>query len=110
MSASAGGWFVILLALACANLPFVNQRLFAVIPLGKPRKPFWVRLRWSDQVRLAELIVYYLLVGAVGFAVEAGLGNRFAQGWQFYAITACLMLVFAFPGYTWQYLVKHRAS
>ena len=62
MSASAGGWFVILLALACANLPFVNQRLFAVIPLGKPRKPFWARL--------AELIVYYLLVGAVGFAVE----------------------------------------
>ena len=102
MSASAGGWFVILLALACANLPFVNQRLFAVIPLGKPRKPFWMRL--------AELIVYYLLVGSVGFAVEAGLGNRFAQGWQFYAITACLMLVFAFPGYTWQYLVKHRAS
>ena|SRR5437868_11212761 len=102
MSASAGGWFVILLALACANLPFINQRVFAVIPLRQPRKPIWVRL--------VELIVSYVLVGAVGFAVEASLGNAFAQGWQFYAITACMMLVFAFPGYTWQYLVKHRGA
>ncbi|MBY4895767.1 DUF2818 family protein [Cupriavidus sp. AU9028] len=102
MSSSAGGWFIILLALACANLPFVNQRLFAVIPLRWGRKPVWIRL--------AELLVYYVVVGAAGFAVEASLGGRFSQGWQFYAITACLMLVFAFPGYTWQYLVKHRAS
>lgn len=102
MGTSAGGWFVVVLALVCANLPFVNQRLFAVVPLGRARKPFWMRA--------VELIVYYLLVGTVGFAVESSLGNAFPQGWQFYAITACLMLVFAFPGYTWQYLVKHRAS
>jgi Na+(H+)/acetate symporter ActP len=102
MSASAGGWFVILLALACANLPFINQRLFAIVPLRRARKPIWIRL--------AELIVCYAVVGAVGFAVEASLGNAFPQGWQFYAITACMMLVFAFPGYTWQYLVKHRGA
>ncbi|MGT2494920.1 DUF2818 family protein [Cupriavidus basilensis] len=42
--------------------------------------------------------------------VSAGLGNAFPQGWQFYAITGCMMLVFAFPGFTWQYLVKHRAA
>lgn len=102
MSASAGGWFVILLALVCANLPFVNQRLFAVVPLRWPKKPIWLRL--------AELIVWYVVVGVAGFAVEASLGNAFPQGWQFYAITACMMLVFAFPGFTWQYLVKHRAA
>jgi hypothetical protein len=102
MNASTGGWFVILLALACANLPFVNQRLFGVIPLRGPRKSIWIRA--------AELLVCYAAVGAAGFAVEAGLGNVFPQGWQFYAITACMMLVFAFPGYTWQYLVKHRAA
>jgi hypothetical protein len=42
--------------------------------------------------------------------VEANLGGTFTQGWQFYAITACMMLVFAFPGFTWQYLVKHRTA
>jgi len=102
MSSSAAGWFVILLALVCANLPFVNQRLFAMIPLRFARKPLWVRL--------AELITWYVCAGLAGFAVEAGLGNAFPQGWQFYAITACMMLVFAFPGFTWQYLVKHRAA
>lgn len=102
MSSSAAGWFVILLALVCANLPFINQRLFALIPLRFARKPLWMRL--------AELITWYVAAGLAGFAVEAGLGNAFSQGWQFYAITACMMLVFAFPGFTWQYLVKHRAA
>lgn len=102
MSSSAAGWFVILLALVCANLPFTNQRLFVLIPLRFARKPLWMRL--------AELITWYVVAGLAGFAVEAGLGNAFPQGWQFYAITACMMLVFAFPGFTWQYLVKHRAA
>lgn len=30
---SASGWFIVLLALTGANLPFLNQRLFAVVPL-----------------------------------------------------------------------------
>ncbi|PZX27831.1 putative transmembrane lipoprotein [Cupriavidus phytorum] len=102
MSASASGWFVILLALVCANLPFVNQRLFVVIPLRQACKPLWLRL--------LELVVWFGVAGAAGFAVEANLGGTFAQGWQFYAITACMMLVFAFPGFTWQYLVKHRTA
>ncbi|NOV27190.1 DUF2818 family protein [Cupriavidus necator] len=102
MSASASGWFVILLALVCANLPFVNQRLFVVIPLRRARKPLWLRL--------LELVVWFAVAGAAGFAAEANLGGTFTQGWQFYAITACMMLVFAFPGFTWQYLVKHRTA
>lgn len=102
MSSSAGGWFVIVLALICANLPFVNQRLFAAVGLKWPRKPLWLRV--------VELVVWYAVAGMVGFAVEASLGNTFPQGWQFYAITACMMLVFAFPGFTWQYLVKHRTA
>ncbi|MEN7527252.1 MULTISPECIES: DUF2818 family protein [unclassified Cupriavidus] len=102
MSSSAGGWFVILLALVCANLPFVNQRLFAAIGLKWARKPLWLRL--------VELFTWYVLAGLAGLAVEASLGNTFPQGWQFYAITGCMMLVFAFPGFTWQYLVKHRTA
>ena len=102
MSSSAGGWFVILLALVCANLPFVNQRLFAAVGLKWARKPLWLRL--------VELFVWYVVAGLAGFAVEASLGNAFPQGWQFFAITGCMMLVFAFPGFTWQYLVKHRTA
>ncbi|PTB19329.1 DUF2818 domain-containing protein [Trinickia symbiotica] len=97
---SAAGWFVVLLAVLAANVPFANQRLFAVLPLGAVKKSAWIRI--------AELIVLYFAVGALGFMLEARAGNRFEQGWQFYAITFCLFLVFAFPGFTFQYLVRRR--
>ncbi len=97
---SPAGWLVVLLAVLAANVPFANQRLFAVVPLGASRKSAWIRI--------GELIVLYFAVGALGFMLEARAGNRFEQGWQFYAITFCLFLVFAFPGFTYQYLVRRR--
>jgi hypothetical protein len=104
---SAAGWFIVLLALVGANLPFLNQRLFGVVPvpLGEaghnaPKKNAWIRI--------GELIVLYFVVGALGFMLEARAGNRFDQGWQFYAITFSLFVVLAFPGFTYQYLVKRR--
>jgi hypothetical protein len=97
---SAAGWFIVLLALVGANLPFLNQRLFAVVPMKAGKKSGWLRI--------AELIALYVVVGALGFMLEARAGNRFEQGWQFYAITFSLFVVFAFPGFTFQYLVKRR--
>ncbi|MCO4881310.1 DUF2818 family protein [Paraburkholderia caribensis] len=97
---SAAGWFIVLLALVGANLPFLNQRLFGVMPLKATKKSAWIRI--------GELIVLYFIVGALGFMLEARAGNRFEQGWQFYAITFSLFIVLAFPGFTFQYLVKRR--
>lgn len=59
--------------------------------------------------RLLELLVFYALVGVLGFALEANLGNRFAQGWEFYAITLCLFLVLGYPGFVWRYLMKRKS-
>jgi hypothetical protein len=50
-------WLVLLAAAVGANLPFVSERLLAVIPWKQP-KTLWLRL--------GELIVCYLLVGALG--------------------------------------------
>lgn len=100
---SASGWFIVLLALAGANLPFLNQRLFAVVPLKSA-----AAAKKSARIRIGEMIVLYLIVGALGFWLESRAGNRFEQGWQFYAITFSLFVVFAFPGFTFQYLVKRR--
>jgi hypothetical protein len=97
---SSAGWFVVLLSLIGANLPFFNQRLFAAIPLRGSRKSGWMRI--------AELIVLYFVIGGLGYLLEARAGNVFVQGWQFYAVTFSLFLVFAFPGFTVRYLVKHR--
>ncbi len=54
------------------------------------------------------MIGLYLIVAALGCWREPRAGNRFEQGWQFYAITFSLFVVFAFPGFTFQYLVKRR--
>ncbi len=99
---SAAGWFIVLLALVGANLPFANQRLFAAIPVSSKsgKKSVWIRI--------AEMIALYFVVGALGFMLEARAGNRFEQGWQFYAVTFSLFIVLAFPGFTFQYLVKRR--
>ena len=82
-----------------ANLPFINERLLGVISLQKyPIKSFWIRL--------LELAVFYFLAGGLGFYLESSAGNRFEQKWEFYAITVCLMIVFAFPGFVYRYLRK----
>lgn len=99
MSQTASIWIVIVAALVAANLPFVNQRLFAVVPLKRPK---------SLGVHLGELVVLYFVVGLLGTALERRAGQVAAQNWEFYAVTAALFLTFAFPGFVWRYLVRHR--
>jgi len=101
VSQSASVWLVLLLALAAANLPFVNERLLALVPVGAAG-------RKSLAVRLAELVLLYFIVGGIGLLFERRVGQIAPQGWEFYAVTASLFIVLAFPGFTWRYLLKHR--
>lgn len=100
MDVSLSSWFVILLAALAANLPFLNERLFGVISIAQPIKSIWLRL--------VELFSLYLLVRGVGYMLESRIGNVFPQVWEFYAITACLFLVLAFPGFVFRYLRKRH--
>jgi hypothetical protein len=95
----ASVWVVILLAAIAANLPFVTQRLFAVVPLAQGK---------NLAVRLAELVALYFVVGGVGLLLEQRAGRIASQGWEFYAVTGALFLVLAFPGFVWRYLWRHR--
>jgi hypothetical protein len=99
VSPTASVWFVLLAALVAANLPFVTQRLFGLVPLRGAK---------SLAVRLGELVVLYFVVGGLGLLLEKRLGQVAPQNWEFYAITAALFLTFAFPGFVWRYLFKHR--
>ena len=65
MNQSFAVWTVIVLSLLTANLPFVVQRPFLVLPwtqAGEPPRPWW--LQW-----LAALVFFCLLLGLayVGF-------------------------------------------
>jgi Na+(H+)/acetate symporter ActP len=97
---SLSSWLVILLALLAANLPFFSERVFGILAWRAARKPFWLRL--------VELFLLYFAVGALAFFIEARLGNRFHQGWEFYAVTGCLFLVLAYPGFVLRYLRRRH--
>ena len=101
MSLTASVWLVILAAFAAANLPFLNQRLLAVVPLARPK---------TLAMRLGELVLMYFLVGALGLLLEDRAGQIAPQGWEFYAVTGALFVTFAFPGFIWRYLWKHKRT
>ena len=100
MDVSVSSWLLIAVALAAANLPFFNEKLFGVIPLKSPVKHAWTRV--------FELLVLYFVTGAVAYALEARIGNVFAQVKEFYMITVPLFVVLAFPGFVMRYLRKHH--
>jgi Protein of unknown function (DUF2818) len=98
MGQSVSVWLVIVAAALAANLPFLSQRLLAVIPLASGK---------NLAIRLAELVFLYFVVGGAGLLLEKRLGQIAPQGWEFYAITGTLFVTLAFPGFVWRYLLKH---
>jgi len=100
MDVSLSSWLVILLAVLAANLPFFSERVFGVLRWRGATKPFWLRL--------LELFLLYLLLGLIAFVLEARQGNRFRQGWEFYAVTGCLFIVLAYPGFVHRYLRRRQ--
>jgi hypothetical protein len=84
-----------------ANFPFLTESLLGVWRLKQADKPFFIRL--------LELIVLYFIVLGIARLLESNAGNAFSQGWQFYAVTVCLFLVLAFPGFIFRYLRRQTA-
>jgi hypothetical protein len=101
MNQSAAVWLLIFLAVVAANLPFINERLFAVLPIKRfsgSVKPFWVRV--------LELLFWYGVIGLLGTLFERMIGNTFTQRWEFYVTALSLFVVLAFPGFVVRYLLK----
>lgn len=100
MSQTAAVWLVLVVAIVAANLPFVNERLFVVGPRRQPKKFFG----W----RLLELVVFALLTLLLGNTLEAWIGQRAPQAWEFYAAGGCLFITLASPGFVWSYLRRSQ--
>jgi hypothetical protein len=93
---------LLILAFIAANLPFLFERIFFIFKPKASSKAFG----W----RLLELVVLFFAVGGVGLLLERTLGDIHHQGWQFYAINASLFVVFAYPGFVYRYLWRHRGA
>ena len=106
MDVSLASWLVIALAVAAANLPFLTEKVFGLIPL-KQREPGVERNKHAF-MRVFELLVLYFVVGACAYLLESRIGNVFTQVKEFYMITVPLFVTLSFPGFVWRYLRKHR--
>ena len=90
---------LLLLALVLANVPWLTSRLFFVLPLKQSSKS----VAWC----MLELVVFYFLLGLLArYAEQATMGQVSPQKWEFYAITACMFLVLAFPGFIYRFFWK----
>lgn len=99
MEQSASVWIVLAVALAAANLPYLSSRVLLVGPRRDPKPAGW---------RLLELFLLALLTLAIGVGLEARLGQRYPQGWEFYAAALALFITLGFPGFVWRYLRRSR--
>lgn len=99
MDQSLAVWLVLATAIVAANLPYFNERLLLVGPRLAPKAAWW---------RLLELALMAVLTFGLGTALEARIGQRHEQGWEFYAAAACLFITLGFPGFVWRYLRRGR--
>ena len=87
-------------AFIAANLPWISERLFGIVKLKSGTKSVWMAL--------LEWVVMYLLIGMVALGIEKKFtSDIYSQGWEFYASTLCLFLVFALPGFIYRFDLKH---
>ncbi len=97
-SLSIESWLLILVALAAANAAYVSPK-FLFFKSLKDKHVGWC---------LLEMVFWYALIGLIGYSLESMIGNVFQKRWEFFAVSICLFLVAAFPGFTWRFLMKHR--
>lgn len=95
---TAAMYLLLLVALVCANLPFVTVRWFGVKRL--PEKRF--------VHHVPELLLGFGFVACLAYWLEKQGGNVHRQHWQFYVVVGCLYLVFAFPSFVLRYFWHGR--
>ena len=89
----------IIVAFIAANLPWISERLFGLIPLKSDKKSIWLCL--------LEWFILYLLIGLVAMGLEKKFtSDIYSQDWEFYASTLCLFIVFALPGFIYRFDLK----
>ena len=97
MSASAIAWVLTSVGIILANLPFLTKRLAGFFRVSSTHgdKP----ATWAG----VEFLLNYALWIGLGKWLEARQGPAHQQAWEFYAVTAALFAVFAFPGFSRRY-------
>ncbi len=91
---------IVVLALLILNSLWFSARFLFLIPLHA-----FNRTSKSIAIGMFELLCWYFILGGLArYAEYQAIGHLTHQSWEFYAITVCLTLVFAAPGFILRYL------
>jgi hypothetical protein len=101
LDASSAVWGVLAVAVVAANWPYLTERVLLVGPRRQPKAAGW---------RLLELALMAIATWAFGSGLEARIGQRYSQGWEFFAAGLCLFVTLGFPGFVWRYLRRRHAE
>ena len=100
MTSTIAIWILLLLAIMAANLPWISERVLFIWTPEKGKSP------WA---RLGEWLLLYFVVGGIAMGLEQkSMGEIHSQEWEFYAVTLCLFLVFALPGFIYRHDLLHH--
>ncbi|MDH5470741.1 MAG: DUF2818 family protein [Gammaproteobacteria bacterium] len=103
MSEQTAVWILLGLAFVAANLPWLSERMFFLHRPASGHKPVGSRL--------LEWLLMYFIAGGIALGVEHKLtGGTHAQDWEFYAVTACLFIIFALPGFIYHVELKTQLA
>ena len=103
MTTQVAVWLLPGLAVIAANLPWSSDRLFFILQPASGNKGTWFRL--------LEWLLLYFLVGGIAMGLEQkSAGNTYNQEWEFYAVTLCLFVIFALPGFIYHVELKTRLA
>ena len=99
MTVAESTWLVIAIAFVAANLPWLSDRVLLVLaPRDGIKHAAWRWLEW---------LLLFFIVGALALGMEQKInGEIYPQGWEFYAVTLCLFLVFALPGFIYRHELR----
>src|SRR5690606_17651991 len=97
-------WIIIALSVATANLPFVAQRPFLVLPwtqAGEPERPLW--LKWLGSLAFFALLLglaylSFLMIGRA-FVMASDLGSVTLFMGKLLLAFGLTVLLLAFPGW-----------
>lgn len=92
---------LLLVSLVCVVVAVILFAIPAVVQRAQP-------IVKSFLARFLEVTALYGFVGLLGVGFESSLGSVFPQQWEFYAITYCLFMILAYPGFVLRYLLKRR--
>lgn len=92
---TTAGYLLILAALVVANLSFCTPRFLWISP--------WQKTPW---LYVLEIFLGFVLIGGLGYGLEARSGGLHPQNWEFYAVVFCLYLVLGYPGFVLRFLWK----